>query len=281
MRKLALILLFLLFAAVALFAAYNIITTLRDYQEGEEMYESMQSFIVVPTAAPTAAPEPAEQPMASPAAAPEEAPAEVPAATPTPVPAPAPTPDDTVWPIVDFDALLAQSQDVVCWIYSEGTKINYPVAQGPDNDYYIHKLPDGRYNGAGTIFMDYRNHPDFSDRHTILYGHHMNNGSMFASISRYKRQDYYDQHPVMLILTPDGNFKLEIFAGYVAALSDPAWKLNFESDEAFEAWIRESIARSTFSCDVVPTAEDQIVTLSTCSYEFKDARYVLLGVLRK
>ena len=78
---------------------------------------------------------------------------------------------------IDFDALLAENKDIVGWIYSENTPINYPVVQGRDNDYYLHRMLDGTNNIAGTIFMDSRNDPNLGDYNTIIYGHNMKNGT--------------------------------------------------------------------------------------------------------
>ena len=82
---------------------------------------------------------------------------------------------------IDFASLQAENPDVVGWIYSPDTVINYPVMKGETNDTYLHTMLNGQYNSSGSIFMDYRNNPDLSDYVTILYGHHMKNGSMFVS----------------------------------------------------------------------------------------------------
>lgn len=187
--------------------------------------------------------------------------------------------DAIIWPWVDFDALREINPDVVGWIYIEGTQVSYPIVQRGDNSYYLDRLFTGQWNGAGSIFMDYRNNADFSDPNSILYGHHMKNGTMFADISEYKQQDFYDEHPTGMILTPEGNYLVEFFAGYVASTSGDSWQLNFTDDE-FESWLSRAKNRSRFASDVEVTARDRVVTLSTCTYEYEDARFVLVGVLR-
>lgn len=89
--------------------------------------------------------------------------------------------------IVDFEVLQTENKDIIAWLHCPDTKINYPVAQSEDNSYYLRRLLDGSWNTAGTIFMDYRNSADFSDRHTVIYGHNMKNDttiSLSIAISR-------------------------------------------------------------------------------------------------
>ncbi len=106
-------------------------------------------------------------------------------------------PEETTPITVDFEALRKENGDVVGWLYCEDTPINYPIVQSEDNDYYLRRLLDSTWNIAGTIFMDYRNAPDFSDWNTIIYGHNMNNDSMFGTLQDYKKQAYYEEHPVL------------------------------------------------------------------------------------
>ena len=190
-----------------------------------------------------------------------------------------PTPSKT-WPKVDFESLQQINPDVVGWLYCEGTEINYPVVQGEDNSYYLNHLFDGTYNVNGCLFLDAGSLGDFSGRHSIIYGHHRKNGTMFSTLEAYKDQSYYESHPQMLLMTPTQNYTVEIFAGYVADTNDDAWKLDFTSEAEREAWIQAAMARSTFQSDISPAATDKILTLSTCSYDFNNARYVVLGVLK-
>ena len=161
----------------------------------------------------------------------------------------------------------------------EGTKINYPIVQGGDNSYYLKHLFSGERNGSGCIFLDFRNDASFADRHSIIYGHHMKNGTMFTGIDKYKKQEFFDEHPVALLITPDKNYKVEFFAGYVAAPRDDAWEIDFTEAE-FEVWLQNAADRSCFTSEIAPNNSDHILTLSTCSYEFDDARFVLVGALR-
>lgn len=181
---------------------------------------------------------------------------------------------------VDFTALAAMNPDVTAWLYGPDTGISYPVVQGTDNDYYLDHLLDGTANSAGCLFVDTSCRPDFSGRNTVIYGHRMKNGTMFAALGNYQEQVYYDAHPVFLLVTPEGRYVVELFSGYVADTAESAWMLDFSDEQAYLAWLEEVGEKSAFSSKVSPRAEDRVVTLSTCSYEFENARFVLHGVLR-
>ena len=204
-----------------------------------------------------------------------------PSPTPTLPPEATPVPDDTVWPAVDFDGLKAINDDVVAWIYLEDTHVNYPVVLGPDNDYYLNRLYNGKGNGAGSIFMDFRNKGDFSDRNNILYGHRMNNGTMFADISNYSNREFFDGHPYVLIVTPDAKYKAEVFSAYIANTTYSSWDTVFDGDDKYLSWLESIHGRSYFERDVEFTADTKIVTLSTCTYEFEDARFIVHAVLHE
>lgn len=183
---------------------------------------------------------------------------------------------DTIPLLVDFDVLQAQNPDIIAWIYSEGTPINYPVAQGEDNQYYIHRLTDGSYNSSGTIFMDFRNSPDMSDLNSLIYGHNMTNHSMFGTFANYKDQSYYEDHPELWILTRERAYRIDLIAGLVTASDSDDYTI-FETEEELDAHLQDCVERSTFASGYDLDTVDQIVTLSTCSYEYNTARYVLVG----
>ena len=180
---------------------------------------------------------------------------------------------------VDFDSLRAQNDDVAAWLYCEGTVINYVVVHGDDNDYYLHRFMDGRANAGGTLFVDWMCGANFSGRNTVIYGHNMNDGSMFASLLKYAKQEYYDEHPVMYLNTPDQDYRIELFAGYVTSATSDVYTIGFSSDEYYMDYLNKMVSQSNFRSDVTLTAEDKIVTLSTCAYDFTNARYVVQGKL--
>lgn len=282
-RKKVLILLALIFLCLSMYSGYRLFAAWREYSEGEEFYNDLSQYIQMDVTAPTAAPTTPVTDPSGEATEPTGEPATDPVATEPPATSEptAPAEEAIVWPVVDFEALRAINPDIVAWIYIPDTNINYPVVCGEDNDYYLHRLIDGTYNSAGSIFMDYRNDRDLVDENTVLYGHHMQNQSMFAHIAKYVDQSFYDSHTYGMLLTPEGNYLVEFFSGYVTGVGEgDAWTRRFSSEANYAAWLNRVAARSYFSTDVTPTAADQILTLSTCTFDYDDARFVLHGVLR-
>ena len=155
------------------------------------------------------------------------------------------------------------------------------MAYTDNNFYYIDHIPGDVENANGTIFIDCRNASDFSDKNTCIYGHNMNDGSMFAALRDYREADYYTAHPVMYLSTPEFNYRLDLFAGCIVEPTSYAYAREFETDDQFLAHIDMLKENSTFASDMEITAEDKIVTLSTCTYEIDDGRYVVVGKLTK
>ena len=248
-----------LLLAVFLFSGYKLYHISHEYRVAQRSYNNL-SGSVVSDAAPEKLPE-------LPDAVDPETGAEL--ADPSPI-------------TVDFDALLAQSKDVKGWLYSPDTVINYPVMQsGADkpDDYYLHRLPDGSYNASGSLFIDFRNPGDFTGRIAIIYGHRMKDGSMFASLGDYKDQAYYDAHPYMYLNTPDGNYRVDLFSAFITASDSALYVPGFEDDESYQAYLLKVKAFSDFQCDVTPTVDDRIIMLSTCTYEYNEARFIVFGKL--
>lgn len=178
---------------------------------------------------------------------------------------------------VDHAKLMEMNGDYRCWIYAPGTQIDYPVVQSGDNSHYLKRMFNGERNSAGTLFIDYRNLPDFQDPNTLIYGHHMRNDSMFGTLTDYAKQAYYEEHPVMLVMAEKEIFLLEIFAGYTTSDRDHCYDIAISDEEDMAAFIDEAVRKSDFVSGVQVRTTDRLVTLSTCAYTFEAARYVLIG----
>lgn len=187
---------------------------------------------------------------------------------------------DAFCPIaVDFDALLAENKDIAGWLYCEGTNINYPVVQGKDNDYYLHHAYDGKESRAGALFVDAENRPQFADSNTIIYGHHMKNGSMFAHLADFADQEYFDTHSVMWLLTPEQTYKVELLGGYLTTAGSDSYTIFAGECEEFNDYLERATAASDVQAETQTPPDGRYVMFSTCEYDFKDARYVLHGRL--
>ena len=177
---------------------------------------------------------------------------------------------------IDFDALKQENSDIVGWIYCPDTPINYPVVKGKDNNQYLRSDLNGKYLVSGTIFTDYRNGEVGEDPNYIVYGHNMKNSTMFGTLVKYKKQSYYDAHPMLYFLTPEGNYTIELIAGAVVKRDSDIYQ-TAPTDNT----IADIMIKSTFNSTVDIGKGKNIITLSTCSYEFNNARYVVVGKLKK
>ena len=182
--------------------------------------------------------------------------------------------------VVDWKALKKVNPDVQGWLYQKGTVINYPVVQGTDNDTYLHTRFDKQWSGGGTLFVDCRMEKDFKGFNSIIYGHHMKDGSMFRSIRGWtKEEGYYDKHKTLELATPHGNYHLVVFSAFITKATDEdTYKMTYDEAEkqAYidRAWERSELPITRDSVDV--TKNDRLVTLSTCAYDYEEARYIVM-----
>lgn len=189
---------------------------------------------------------------------------------------------DAACPIaVDFDALLAENGDIVGWLYCEDTNINYPVVQGKDNDYYLSHSYDRKESRAGAIFVDAENRPQFADSNTILYGHHMKNGGMLARLADFSDQEYFDAHSVMWLLTPEETYKVQLLGGYLTSADSDSYTIFAGACEEFDDYLAGVLAASDVHTEEETPRDGRYIMLSTCEYDFEDARYVLHGRIDK
>ncbi|MBO5556849.1 MAG: class B sortase [Oscillospiraceae bacterium] len=180
---------------------------------------------------------------------------------------------------VDFEALHAVNPDVIGWIYCPDTIINYPILHGYTNDTYLYVSYNKEPSNSGSIFAEAGNQPDFSDFNTILYGHHMQDGSMFASLEEWIKQDYFDEHPVMWLLTPERDYKLILFSAYTTSAFSDTYTIFQEPGEALNNYLRMAVGQSAVQEDITLYSEAHYVVMSTCAYVFDYARSVVHGMM--
>ncbi|MEG1988702.1 MAG: class B sortase, partial [Oscillibacter sp.] len=181
---------------------------------------------------------------------------------------------------MDFTALREANPDVLGWILIPNTPVSYPLVQGADNQYYLKRNWKTWTSVVGSIFMECKNSSDFSDFNTIIYGHRMNNGSMFAFLKHYKQQSTYDAHPAIYITDDAGSRKYEIFAAYEVSTKSSTYLLGFADNTAKQNFLDDCVGRSVIKTQVVPTVNDQILTLSTCTGNGHATRWVVQARLK-
>lgn len=179
---------------------------------------------------------------------------------------------------MDFSALRQQNPDVLGWILIPGTRVSYPVVQGTDNSYYLDHTWRGGKNSVGAIFMDYRNSGDLSDFNTIIYGHRMNNRSMFGTLSQYKSRSYWQAHPYVYLTDDSGTHRYEIFAAGEVSVDSDVYRLGLRSDSSRQSFLDSCLALSALNTGVTPHTYDKVLTLSTCTGNGHATRWVVQAV---
>ena len=170
-------------------------------------------------------------------------------------------------------------EDYRGWIKIKNTNINYPIVQGQDNSFYLHKDIDKNYLISGSIFMNYLNN-GFNDENTVLFGHHMRNGTMFAQLKKYKEKDFfYGNNDIDIELENGKTLRYRVFSAYVTDAKDNYIKTNFDNKVQYKDFLEKIKNKSIYKSDIDINENDKIITLSTCSYEFNDARMVVHGKL--
>lgn len=172
---------------------------------------------------------------------------------------------------IDLKNLIAQYPEVRGWIFFENEDISYPIVQGLDDEKYMNMSYTGEETSSGSIYMEALNMPDFSDAHTIIYGHNMKNRTMFGALRNYVNQPkYYDYHKYFQILTLDAQghvhkSRYKVFAYGKTKSFSKVYTVCRAHDESFSEVLQYIQGNATVSTDVPVYTTDSIVTLSTCS----------------
>lgn len=166
---------------------------------------------------------------------------------------------------INLEALREVNPDVVGWIFAPNCRINYPILQGEDNEYYLNRTWEKRVNVAGSIFMESTNSPDFTDFRTILYGHNMADTSMFGSLYRYESPVSLKGSPYVYLVTDEGVLRYEIYSSYKADVESETYVLNLNSEARRAAFIQMTKDEAFFDTGITPAVTDRLLTLSTCA----------------
>ncbi len=179
---------------------------------------------------------------------------------------------------IDFAELQQVNSDIVGWLRIRALDISYPVVQGEDNDFYLHRTFEKGDNFAGCLFVNCDNSRDLTDQNTIIYGHNMKNGSMFGKLKKFREEGVFDKSKYFWMFTPDFIYQYRIFSATVVDKTGLTYQ-TFYTDEEFEQWMKYAFETSEVdNTGIEVTKDDRVMTLSTCTGD--DAtRFVVMGKL--
>lgn len=229
------------------------------YQDSANSYDSAASLAKIPTT-----------PAVPAASGKEEVPAQADG-----------EPEEEPMPAIDLAALQAVNPDVAGWICIPDTELSYPILQGEDNDFYLKYTWDRVRNDGGSIFLDWRCSPDFSDFHTVIYGHRMRNGSMFGMLKYYKDSKFWQEHPTISIVDGSGVHSYDIFSAWEPSVTSVVYQMDFDTEEGKQEFLNTCYTQSQLDTGVIPGLEGKILTLSTCTGSGHATRWVVQAVERR
>ena len=174
--------------------------------------------------------------------------------------------DDNNNYIVDFTFLKNINNDTVAWVKVNNTNIEYPVVKTNNNDYYLYHSFDKSSSSAGWIFADYRNKFNGRDRNIVIYGHNRRNGSMFGTLNKILKRDWYEneENRNILLITEEKKYIYKVFSIYEISVEDYYTTINFDSDEEYVNFLEKIKSRSIYNFNEEVDKTDNILTLSTC-----------------
>ena len=187
---------------------------------------------------------------------------------------------------VDFYELMQINPDIYAWIYIPNTNVDYPVAQsqkGISDSFYLDHNVYKNYQFSGTIYSEKQNSKDFSDPCTVLYGHNMLNGSMFASLHNFNNKEFFDNNNTMFVFTEDKLYTYLIYSAYQYDDRHLLNSFNMNDDSSFREYLDSTLLQRPYYCnvreDIKLSTDDRILTLSTCMNGGGNVRYLVQGVL--
>ena len=187
--------------------------------------------------------------------------------------------------MLQIEELSKENSDIVGWIEIEGTNINYPVLQGEDNNFYMNRNFQKEESVYGSLFLDADFDWNNPSSNLLIYGHNIQDGSMFHNLLNYADEEYYKKHPNIRFTTAEEDATYEIIAAFRSRVYYKSeqdvfryyYFVNPESKEEYDEFVENAKEASLY--DTGKTAEygDQLITLSTCSYHTEDGRFAVVG----
>ena len=248
MKKKIRIIILVCCAMVCLFSVYKLISIQMNYKKGEKLYEDVKQQVVM-----TKAPKESESPDDNEEIKDKQTDLDI---------------------SVDFDTLEKTNPDIFGWLHLPYGSISYPLLQGEDNETYLHQAYDKTLNNFGSIFIDYRNTNNLLDKHTIIYGHNMKNGSMFGTLKNFCDENFYKNNKYFFILTKKVVYTYKVFSYHVADAKGRVYNVVYKDDEEYQSFIDLAKQSSYLDTGVKVSTQNRIVTLSTCTSS-DDKRFVV------
>lgn len=187
--------------------------------------------------------------------------------------------------ILKLEELKKQNSEIIGWVEIENTDINYPVLQAKDNDFYMNHNYKGEYSSAGAIFLDKDYNWDIPSSNLLIYGHNMKNSTMFQNLLKYNSIDFYKEHPIIRFTTLQEDADYEIVGAFYSKVYFKTDKnvfkyyqfINAQNEDEYNNFIQNVKKSSLYDTGIDAKYDDQLITLSTCSYHTADGRFVVVG----
>ena len=183
-----------------------------------------------------------------------------------------------------YEQAKSVNDEVIGWVSVAGTNVSYPVARTDNNKYYLGRNVEKEKSRYGCIFMDFRNADALQQKHIILYGHNMKNGTMFHELANFKQRDFFDENRYIYFLWDGTDTVWEIFCAYTI-VSESIYPIHtrFNTAQNFADVMNSTIEYaktvnpSNLDSSVVIKSTDQVITLLTCTYEYDNSRFAVMA----
>ena len=190
--------------------------------------------------------------------------------------------------MIKVKELKAENSDIVGWLEIANTNISYPVLQGTDNEYYMTHNYKKQKSKNGSIFLTYEYDWTIPSSNLLIYGHNLNNGTMFQELLKYADQSFYNTHPIIRFTTTNEDAEYEIISVFKSRVYYKSEKnvfryyffVNASTEEEYKQFVDNAKKASLYPIDATANYGEQLITLSTCSYHTEDGRFVVVGKKR-
>ena len=187
--------------------------------------------------------------------------------------------------ISKLNKIREQNSDIVGWLEIEGTSINYPVLQGNDDKYYMNHNYKKQKSKNGSIFLTSEYNWDIPSDNLLIFGHNLNNGTMFQELLKYSNEAFYKKYPIIRFTTMEDDAEYEIISVFKSRVYYKSEKnvfryyyfVNANNEEEYNEFVKNAKKASLYNIDATAKYGEQLITLSTCSYHVKDGRFAVVA----